>query len=377
MLDLKIMKKNNLINLLKIKNIFLSFFLTITFVLISNYIFNFITKYKYKKYISVLAWAGSFDPEVIRNFEEKTGIKVFLTYFSSNEELISKMSFEGGKGIDIVVPSDYAISVLSKMKLIKPLNQKNIESFDNIYEDLLKSVKKENKLYGIPIEWSVYGLVMEASLYQSFESDDDIAHSFFIGKNENRSFRICMAGDMSSAINLAFMYYRHYFKNHDVNDRQSLFTIIYEILKKQKNSVIIYSDTPSVDLFASNSIDIACIQSDRYLKIVKTCPNLIFISPTYGSLRVNEYIAISEKTDKIEESYQFINYILDTKTMAKNIKQFCFFPTRKDFNENLENKKKVDDLMKHIFEIKTEISKTKEILNNYELISLWIKLKSN
>jgi len=371
------MKKNNLINLLKIKNIFLSFFLTITFVLISNYIFNFITKYKYKKYISVLAWAGSFDTEVIRNFEKKTGIKVFLTYFSSNEELISKMSFEGGKGIDIVVPSDYAISVLSKMKLIKPLNQKNIESFDNIYEDLLKSVKKENNLYGMPIEWSVYGLVMEESLYKSFKSDDDIAHSFFIGKNENRSFRICMAGDMSSAVNLAFMYYRHYFKNHDVNDRQSLFTIIYEILKKQKDSVIIYSDTPSVDLFSSNSIDIACIQSDRYLKIVKTCPNLIFISPTYGSLRVNEYIAISEKTDKIEESYQFINYILETKTMAKNIKQFCFFPTRKDFNENLENKKKVDDLMKHIFEIKTEISKTKEILNNYELISLWIKLKSN
>ena len=58
-------------------------------------------KWKIFKYdentINVFVWGDIFDPAVIADFEKETGIKLNLSYYSSNEELIVKLKATAAK----------------------------------------------------------------------------------------------------------------------------------------------------------------------------------------------------------------------------------------------------------------------------------------
>ena len=47
---------------------------------------------KDEKTLNVLNWSSYIPDEVIRNFEKETGIKVNYSTYSSNEELLAKVS---------------------------------------------------------------------------------------------------------------------------------------------------------------------------------------------------------------------------------------------------------------------------------------------
>lgn len=55
--------------------------------------------------VKVLAWQDYIQPNIAEKFEADTGIKLELTTFGSNDEAISTVRANGGKGFDIVFPS--------------------------------------------------------------------------------------------------------------------------------------------------------------------------------------------------------------------------------------------------------------------------------
>ena len=72
--------------------------------------------------LSLFVWGDFLDPTLITRFEKKTGIKVHLNFYYSNEELVVKLKETKGEGYDLIVPSDYTVKILSEAefeKLIK------------------------------------------------------------------------------------------------------------------------------------------------------------------------------------------------------------------------------------------------------------------
>lgn len=47
------------------------------------------------KSINILVWADLFSSQMITQFEQETGIKVYVSYFTSNEELFVKLKSTG------------------------------------------------------------------------------------------------------------------------------------------------------------------------------------------------------------------------------------------------------------------------------------------
>ena len=84
-------------------------------------------KWKILKYdqntINVFVWGDILEPSIVSDFEKETGIKLNLSYYSSNEELIVKLKATRGEGYDLVIPSDYAVNILIKEDLLKKLNK--------------------------------------------------------------------------------------------------------------------------------------------------------------------------------------------------------------------------------------------------------------
>lgn len=72
-----------------------------------------------EKSINVFTWGDILERSVIDEFERSTGIKVHLSYYASNEELLVKLKATGGKGYDLIIPSDYSVKILKEEGLLK------------------------------------------------------------------------------------------------------------------------------------------------------------------------------------------------------------------------------------------------------------------
>ncbi len=99
--------------------------------------------------LHIYNWSEYIPQEVYDLFEEETGIEVVESTFSSNEEMLAKLTAGGSDQYDLVTASNYVIPAMQEQGLIKELNVSNIPNFANLY-DLYKGMDfdPENK-------WSV------------------------------------------------------------------------------------------------------------------------------------------------------------------------------------------------------------------------------
>ncbi len=115
--------------------------------------------------ISVFTWGDILEPELIQKFEKKTGIKVYLNYYASNEELMVKMRATGGKGYDMIIPSDYAVETMRKEGLLKKLDHSKLHICSKIHPLLLNRKFDPDNSYSVPYLWEVYGLGYDKNFF--------------------------------------------------------------------------------------------------------------------------------------------------------------------------------------------------------------------
>jgi spermidine/putrescine-binding protein len=329
-----------------------------------------------KKNIYIMTWTGALDSILIEKFEKKYNAKVHVKFYSSNEELISKLSIYN-KNIDIIFPSDYIVNDLFKKKLIKPIQIKKIVHFDKLLPDLLNKVVYNKKHYGVPAGWGAFGIALNESLYKKMEPNSDILKIFFTGKNKRELCKIAVINDMATMTNNAYQYYKYNFKKNKIYNKKNLFTILHEILEEQKKNVILYTyDDYLGPIFEHNIVDMALIESGRYLKIIENLPNinLKFIFSSYYILKVCEYMALAANAQNEDLCYQFINFMLEEEQILYSSKNDFSFSPRKDLL--YKTIPQAQEIIKNIQNNKHIALFTDDILNKRELIALWMKLKS-
>ena len=79
--------------------------------------------------ITVYNWGDYIDPDLIKQFEKETGIKVIYETFDSNEAMMAKIE-QGGTSYDISIPSEYMIEMMAEEDLLFPLDHSQIAEFE-------------------------------------------------------------------------------------------------------------------------------------------------------------------------------------------------------------------------------------------------------
>lgn len=55
--------------------------------------------------VKIFSWAGYISPDMLADFEKKTGVKATLTEYGTNDELLNQLKATGGAGFDIIHPT--------------------------------------------------------------------------------------------------------------------------------------------------------------------------------------------------------------------------------------------------------------------------------
>ena len=85
---------------------------------------------KEKNEINVLNWSSYIPDSIIRDFEKSTNIKVNYSTYSSNEELLAKVSNSNEGTYDIIFPSDYMVELMINRGMLEKLDKTKIQNYE-------------------------------------------------------------------------------------------------------------------------------------------------------------------------------------------------------------------------------------------------------
>ena len=104
---------------------------------------------KYNGEINVLNWSSYIPYEVIDDFEKEYNIKVNYGTYSSNEELLAKVSSSSMGTYDLIFPSDYMVELMISKGLLEKFDKIKLNNIDHVNPLFLNQKFDSNNDYSI------------------------------------------------------------------------------------------------------------------------------------------------------------------------------------------------------------------------------------
>jgi spermidine/putrescine-binding protein len=110
--------------------------------------------------VNVLAWEGYDDPDIVRPFEEATGITVNVKTASSNANQLDQIR-AGAIQFDVVNPDTVWTEKFAQSGLTMPLNRADFPHLEEMFEPFKNCTDcmDGGQLYGVTTRWGINGIV--------------------------------------------------------------------------------------------------------------------------------------------------------------------------------------------------------------------------
>ena len=287
------------------------------------YIPRIINKFHSTRSLSIFAWSSELDPVYLKQFEKETGIKLYISYYETNDELMSKMEATQGKGYDIIIPSDYILPKFIRRGFLKKIDKSRLNFFDNIDPRLLGHYFDPHNEYSIPYFWAAYGIGFDKAYFDGKEPEESWALVFDPKKMPSR---VGMTDNIREAISITAQYL---FGNVEALKDPANLEKVKETLIEQKKRVEVYSEVRSEDMLLAKSCSVAVGLCTDIWRAARENSDIGFLIPKEGSFLNIDYIVIPESTDKDDLIYQFINYLYQPEVFDHHIEKYGLCPTLK------------------------------------------------
>src|SRR3990167_9597284 len=276
-----------------------------------------------QKSISVCLWPDVIDPKFFKEFEKETGIKVYVTYFDSNEELLVKMLATKGQGYDLISPSDYAIEFMAQHGLLKPLDKSKLDFFGALNQKLMGHYFDPNNDYSIPSEWYILGIAINKKEYAKPVTDPTLKIVFDAAYGTPK---LGLINDPRELIQLTAYYlfgYTTFLTEEQVQQ-------IKELLLEQKKNVVAYTDFRADFLLQSGTCSVVLASNAIVWKTLQEDLNIAFYVPREGAFLSMENYVIPATSEKEEYVYQFMNFLFSPAVQRYNFENHSYLSTRVD-----------------------------------------------
>jgi spermidine/putrescine transport system substrate-binding protein len=259
-----------------------------------------------EKVLNLYNWSDYVAKSTIPNFQKQTGITVTQDYFSSNEELLAKLQ-AGGTGYDVIVPSDYMVSIMIKSDVLEPLDMSKIPNFKNVGENYKGLPYDPDNQYSVPYQWGTTGILYNkkrlGKLEASWDPMWDPDSKGMIGMlNDERETPGAALYKLGYSVNAT--------KKEQLDEAEAE-------LKKQKPLLRGYFDStqnrPAVingDLLLGH-----VFSGDAFLAMAQD-DDLDYLIPEPAATRWTDNMAIPKGAEHPDNAHKFINYILGAKAGA-------------------------------------------------------------
>jgi len=105
------------------------------------------------KSLCLYTWQEKIDEQLLQRFEQQTGIKVYVNYYESNEELLTKLSLAQEPDCDIMLANSIYGGILQKLNLIQKIDRSKLKFIDQLYPEFRQTIYDPQGHYCLPLYW--------------------------------------------------------------------------------------------------------------------------------------------------------------------------------------------------------------------------------
>jgi len=284
--------------------------------------------------VVVYNWSEYIPEGLLTDFTKETGIEVEYSTYESNESMYNKVSIleKGGSATyDVIVPSTYYISKMSKEGLLQAIDQSKLSNFQHLDKSLLNKPYDPNNSYSVPYLWGStgIGINVEDIEYDSVTSWQDLWNSQW--KNS-----LLLTDDVREVFHMALK-----IKGYSANTRnESEIQQAYELLTSLRPNILLYnSDAPRLP-FLAGDVSLGMIWNGSVYQAQEENEAIKYIYPKEGAVFWMDSFAIPKHAANVENAHKFIDFMLRPES-AKACVEYVGYAT-----PNLTAKNQLDDDLK-------------------------------
>lgn len=261
--------------------------------------------------VTVMIYSEYIDPDMLLDFEKKTGYKLQLELYEAQEEMVSKLQTVGTAQYDVVIASDVVIQQMIHLGLIGKIDTNKIPNRVNVADQFKHPSYDPTNEYTLPYLWGTTGI-----LYRDAAIDPaNASYSMLFDKTKTKG-KFSLLEESRSMLSMALQA-----KGFDANstNKEEINQAVELILaaKKDPNFLGFDGSVGGKDKVLSKMDWAAIVFNGEAMAAIEEDSSLQFAIPAEGSFMWVDAMTLSAKSPNPEGAYAFMNYILDAQIGAQ------------------------------------------------------------
>jgi spermidine/putrescine transport system substrate-binding protein len=261
------------------------------------------------KVLNVFNWSEYIDPQILKDFEKREGVKVNYTLYESNEDLLAKLETGGTKQYDVIMPGQYIIPVMVRKQLLLPLNKAKIPNLKNLSNKFVNPSYDPNNTYSAAYQWGSVGMVYDRRKVK----DSEVSWGLMFDKAKQKGSFLMM--DSTREMLGPALKYLGYSVNTTKPDE--LKRVVDLVIDAKGRSLGFDNGVAGRNKVAGGQAAYAMAYNGDVIKLQAENKNLGYAVPREGSVIFVDSMAIPAGAPNAELAHKFINYILDPRVGAR------------------------------------------------------------
>jgi len=261
--------------------------------------------------LNIYNWGEYINPEVLKKFENDTGIKVNLSTYSSNEEMLAKIQ-GGATGYDIVFPSVHMHDIMAKLDLLEKTDINQYEGFQNIDPAFLRAKSDPKGEYCLPYAWGSVGIMYNRDLL----GKDITGWRDLIETAKAKNLKFTLLDDVREVMGVGLMLNGHSVNSVDPAELQQAADTIIEMkpyvaaFTYDSRPMVVSGDVAAAHYFIGSMIDVFAHEKE-----------LGYVIPEEGATMYQEDICVLKTAPNKENAIKFMQFYTQPEIPALNMAQ--------------------------------------------------------
>ena len=250
--------------------------------------------------------------DVVKEFENLTGIRVNYTTYDTNESLYAKLK-SGGGNYDVIIPSDYMIGKMAAEGMLEELDPANIPNAALIGEAYRSKPFDPQNKYSVAYTWGLVCIVYNRTMVD----EGDLEQGWGILWDEKYAGQVLMINNSRDALMAALCYLGYDINTTDESQLEEAFAL----LKNAKDSGV-YQAFVMDEIFGKmegGNAAIAMYYAGDYLTMLENNEDLAFVIPEEGSNWFVDAMCVLKSSQHKDEAEEWINFIASTDANLANM----------------------------------------------------------
>ena len=320
--------------------------------------------------LHVYNWGEYTGENLLNDFEAKTGAKVVMENFDSNEQMYIKVA--NGETYDVLVPSDYMIQRLIGEDYLQKLDKTKLDCMDKLCEDVIGLPYDPNNDYSIPYFWGTAGIVYDKN---QVDIEDLEREGFEIFRDPKYRGNIYLYDSERDSFMMALKALGYSMNTSSEKELQEAYEWLVSCVQTMKPEIV---TDEIIDNMAQGRKALGLIYSGDAAYVMAENEDMGYYLPESGTNLWSDAMVIPANAKNPELAHEFINFVSDYEGAYDNSSFVGYTSANQEVMDTLYGEggeyEGIDAYMPRSGYPKDEVFKYNEDMRK-TIANLWSKVK--